>query len=71
VQASYQPLFGHCFPFSNFPAILLPSVILFLSKSFPHQKAQSKRIKQKPKPKPQNTQAQKAKSPKPPSVGLL
>jgi hypothetical protein len=48
VQTFYQPVF------SIFPsAILLPSVIIFLSKSFPHQKAQSK--------------AQKAKAPLPPS----
>jgi hypothetical protein len=50
VETFYQPFFSHSFPFSNFPlAILFPSVILFPSKSFPHQKAQSK--SQKPKPK--------------------
>jgi hypothetical protein len=34
-----SPLFSHSFPFSDFPAILFPSVIPFPSKSFPHQKA--------------------------------
>jgi hypothetical protein len=57
----YQPLFSHSFSFSNFPAILLPSVILFPSKSFLHQKAQSKRIKPKP-----NVKA-KSKKQKPPA----
>jgi hypothetical protein len=42
VQTSYQPLFSHSFPFSNIPEILFPSVILFPSKIFPHQKAQTK-----------------------------
>jgi hypothetical protein len=74
VQTFYQPLFSHSFPFSNFPAILFPSVILFPSKSFQHQKAQSKRIK----PKPQNTEekalqikSQRQKTRSPPSAGLL
>jgi hypothetical protein len=53
VQTFYQLLFSQSFPFSNFPAILFPSAILSPSKSFPHQKAQSKRIK----PKHQKTQA--------------
>jgi hypothetical protein len=49
VQTFYPPLFSHSFPFSNFPlAILFPSVILFPFKSFPYQKAQSKRNKLKP-----------------------
>jgi hypothetical protein len=61
VQTFYQPLFSRTFPFRNFPlAILFPSVILFPSKSFPPQKAQSKRIKPKPKPKPPKIQAQNA-----------
>jgi hypothetical protein len=38
VQTFYQPLFSHSFP----------SVILFPSKSFPHQKAQSQSQRQKP-----------------------
>jgi hypothetical protein len=46
VQTFYQTLFSHTFPFGNFP-----SVILFPSKSFPHQKAQSKTPKPKLKPK--------------------
>jgi hypothetical protein len=46
VQTFYQPLLSHSFPFSNFPlAILFPSVILFPSKSFPHQKAKGKNQK--------------------------
>jgi hypothetical protein len=66
VQTFYQPFFTHSFPFSNFPlAILFSSLILFHSKSFPHQKAQSKRIKPKPKPN-----AKSKKAPSPPSVGL-
>jgi hypothetical protein len=53
VQTFYQPLFRHSFPFNNFPlAILFLSVILFLSKSIPYPKAQSKGPKQKNKPKP-------------------
>jgi hypothetical protein len=65
VQTFYQPLFSHSFPFSNFPlAILFPSVILFLSKRFPHQKAQRQRQEPLiPKQKPQ-TKAQSEK-PKP------
>jgi hypothetical protein len=60
VQTFYPPLFSHPFPFSNFPlAILFPSLILFPSKSFPHQNAQSK--KPKPKAKAQSkSQKQKA-----------
>jgi hypothetical protein len=54
VQTFYQPLFSHAFPFSNFPAILFPS------KSFPHQKSQSKGIKTKPKPKPKKPSKEKA-----------
>jgi hypothetical protein len=48
VQTSYQSLFSHSFPFSNF---LL--AILFPSKIFPHQNAQSKSqsLKNPPKPK--------------------
>jgi hypothetical protein len=50
VQKFYQPLFSHAFPFSNFlSAILFPLVILFPSKSFPDQKAESKNRKPKPK----------------------
>jgi hypothetical protein len=46
VQIFYQALFSHSFPFSNFPlAVLFPSVIIFPSKSFPHQKAKSQRQK--------------------------
>jgi hypothetical protein len=79
VQTFYQPLFSHSFPFSNFPlAILFPSVILFPSKSFPHQKAQSKRQKPKakapgPKAKDKKEKAQKKKKKPscPPSVDLL
>jgi hypothetical protein len=51
VHTFYQPLFSHTFSFSNFSL-----AILFRSKSFPHQKAQSKRTKQKP---PQNLLKQK------------
>jgi hypothetical protein len=55
VQAFYQPLFS-----------IFPSIILFPSKSFPHQKAQSKSFfpivkSKKPKVKPP-----KAKAPLPP-----
>jgi hypothetical protein len=78
METFYSPLFSHCFPFSNFPAILFPSVILLPSKSFPHQKSQSKRIKAKlPKnPSPQKSSKPKAKgkkqkAPSPPSGGLL
>jgi hypothetical protein len=64
VQTFFQPLFSHTFPFSNFPL-----AILFPFKSFPHQKAQSKRIKPKPQktqaPKTLQSQRQKAKSLKP------
>jgi hypothetical protein len=50
LQTFYQSLFSHSFPFNNFPlAIFFPSVILIPSKSFSHQKPQSK--SQKPKPK--------------------
>jgi hypothetical protein len=53
MQTFYQPLF------SIFSSTLFPSIILFPSKSFPHQKAQSKGFSpifegkkvQKPKPK--------------------
>jgi hypothetical protein len=52
VQTFYQPLFSHTFLFGNFPlAILSPSVILFPSKSFQHQKAQIKSQRQKAKAK--------------------
>jgi hypothetical protein len=75
VQTFYQPLFSHSFPFSNFPlAILFPSVILFPSKNFPHQKTQSKNpsqsLKNPPKPKVK-AKGKKQKASSPPSVGLL
>jgi hypothetical protein len=61
LQTFYQPLFSHSFPFSNFPlTVLFPSVILFPSKSFPHQKAQSQSLKQKTQAKAKG----KGKSPK-------
>jgi hypothetical protein len=56
LQTFFQPLFSYTFPFNNFPAVLSPSVILFPSKNFPHQKAQSKRTKPKPK-KPSKAKA--------------
>jgi hypothetical protein len=74
METFYPPLFSHCFPFSNFPAILFPSVILLPSKTFPHQKskaqktskaeAQNKNQRQKAK-----SPRQKAEAPSPPSVG--
>jgi hypothetical protein len=60
VQTFYQSPFNHSFLFSNFPlAILFHSVILFPSKSFPHQKAKNKT--QKPQAKAKG----KSPSPKP------
>jgi hypothetical protein len=44
VQTFYQPLFSISFPCNKFFSLhqFFPSIILFPSKSFPHQKAQSK-----------------------------
>jgi hypothetical protein len=69
VQSFYQPLFSHSFPFNNFPlAILFPSVILFPSKSFPHQKAQRKSQSAENPPKPEvKAKGKKKKTSSPPS----
>jgi hypothetical protein len=90
VQTFYQPLFNNSFPFNNFSLFPLAfslqqffshqqffsSIILFPSKSFPHQKAHSKSFfpifkgkkppKQKAKSQAKSPKAQ-SKAPLPPS----
>jgi hypothetical protein len=73
VQTFYQLFFSHSFPFSKFSlAILFSSVILFPSKSFPHQKAQRKSQSPENLPKPKGkAKGKKQKTSSPPSAGLL